>query len=145
MARLNFHGITSYDLINLLEHIIQNAQHLTPHLCTAAAGGARVWHGGKHNISCDRRRDLDGTACCQSLSFFTVLTMVRPNYSSMGDTVLLTLAPTVNLGEHWDQAPVQVKTDRATFSAVTASHVSLLLGDDKLEDSDSLRGWPGSC
>lgn len=39
VAGLKFHGITWYDLINLSEHIIQSAQHLTPHLCTAAAAG----------------------------------------------------------------------------------------------------------
>lgn len=39
VAGLKIHGITWYDLINLSEHIIQSAQHLTPHLCTAAAAG----------------------------------------------------------------------------------------------------------
>lgn len=45
VARLNITGITSYDLINLLEHIIQSAQHLTPHLCAAAAGWAVIGRG----------------------------------------------------------------------------------------------------
>lgn len=120
VAGLKFHSITWYDLINLLEHIIQSAQHLTPHLCTAAAAagwaliGRGEDHGAKHNISCGRRRDLDGPWPCLLLSFCLSFFFFPPhcwrpsgpNYSHIWATpVLLTRAPTVNLEERRDQAP----------------------------------------
>lgn len=72
VARLNFHGITSYDLINLLEHIIQSAQHLTPHLYTAAAGWAVIGRGEGTvgNTTYHVAGSMTLTACCQSLSVF---------------------------------------------------------------------------
>lgn len=160
VARVNVHGVTSYDLINILEHIIQSAQHLTPYLCTAAARWAVIGRGEGTVVNTTYHVASGVTLTARPAAKESFCLLVRPNYSRMGNIVLLTLAPIVNLEERWDQAPVQVETDRATFSAVTASHVSLSLGDDgrakeavwgiyadksELEDSDSLRGRSDSC
>lgn len=134
VARLHFYSITSYDLINLLEHIIESAQHLTPHLCTAAAAAAG-WaligrgEGTVVNTTYHVAGGMTLTALPAARESRCLFSQCWRRSGPITAAVLLTLAPTVNL-ERWNQAPAQVETDRATFSAVTASRVSLSLGDD---------------
>lgn len=136
VARLNFDSRTSYDLINLLEHIIQSsaASHTAPLHSSSWVRRDRTRRGqrGKHSISCGQNHDLDCTACCQSVfpSFFHTAEDRPAQLQPYGRHGLVTSAPTVNLEERWDQDPAKVEIDRATFSAVTASHVSVSPADD---------------